>query len=49
VFGTHEHEIGARAAGPGSLAKAVSDAMIGAWRAFVHGRAPWDPVQEWTF
>jgi para-nitrobenzyl esterase len=49
VFGTHEHEIGARAAGSGASAQAVSDAMIGAWRAFVHGRAPWDPAQQWTF
>jgi hypothetical protein len=24
-------------------------AMIGAWRAFLHGRAPWDPAQERTF
>jgi para-nitrobenzyl esterase len=49
VFGTHVHEIGARAAGSGPSAQAVSDAMIGAWGAFVHGRAPWDPAQEWTF
>ena len=49
VFGTHEHEIGARAAGSGPSAQAVSEAMIGAWRAFVHGRAPWDPAHEWTF
>jgi para-nitrobenzyl esterase len=49
VFGTHEHEIGARVAGSGASAQAVSDAMIGAWRAFVHGRGPWDPAQVRTF
>jgi para-nitrobenzyl esterase len=49
VFSTYDHEIGARAAGSGPSSQAASEAMTAAWRAFLHGGAPWDETQERTF
>ncbi len=41
VFGTFDSEVGRRVAGDGPDVARVSAAMSGAWRAFVHGEAPW--------
>jgi para-nitrobenzyl esterase len=49
LFATHDTEVGARVAGDGPAAVAASGAMIGAWRAFVHGEAPWDAGTVRTF
>jgi len=49
VFGSYEHEVGARVAGntPGSAR--VSAAMVSAWRAFVHGEPPWSAGERHVF
>jgi para-nitrobenzyl esterase len=49
LFGTHGTEVGARVAGSGPAADAVSAVMMRAWREFIHGRAPWDPEQLEVF
>jgi para-nitrobenzyl esterase len=49
LFGTYGGEVGRRVAGDGEPSRSVSQAMMAAWREFLHGRTPWDPDQVYVF
>jgi para-nitrobenzyl esterase len=49
VFGTYDTDVGAGVAGDSPDSARVSQAMVAAWRAFVHGDAPWPAGQPKVF